>query len=710
MRWLSARYRLLSPRDVIDAFGPVLILIAQNLAVFKNHYFREYTFPWDFGNQLYAYTAFWTSVVQQGVFPSWVPFFGMGMPFDLILQSGWHYPPLYVFPLLRIAYSLHAAVVFQCLHVLFGALGMLVFLRLVFHTSRVGVWYALVGAFTFQFFGGFYSNAEHVDIVRAFAYAPWLFYAFTIPAADGPRFSSRFLFIPPLLFLVATGAYPGNLISSIAVLNLYFLLQLVAFWRRGAKPGAVVRLCGSVLFLELLGAGMSVVHLGPAWFFKSYLQRAGDFQTLARFSLGIEHLPALFLNNRLVPGEVSMTSTFVTLPALILCTYVPLRIVREHWPMAAILGFSVLMAAGDNSLVGILLPKWIAVLRYSRWPSSDYRVFIAISLIYFATLSARELLEGRIAWNSFLLRTGFVALWFSLALYAVHPDWGSAAVRSVIAVCLAAILCLAIPVLLGRQLRLHSALLIVPLLALVSVDAARVLPHMDTWKLQASRRLRLYDLGTATPERRPARLERQGTTEYDWEGFITGRYILSTFIRPNMLGPASLVLEEPAYKEYMLAAWTPLFRDGPPEIEADRNDVEVPPEWIGGAFRSSADAPLTQVRQTRYGLNEIAYEVSLGSPRLMIENEMYFPGWTAGLESAQGPTSIRAVSVNGLFRAWLLPAGDYTMRARFEFPYAKAFAGISAVAFASWVLVLSDCTRRAWRRHKSRLVADNPES
>ncbi len=35
-----------------------------------------------------------------------------------------------------------------------------------------------LGAFVFQFFGGFYSNAEHVDIIRAFALTPWLLYSF----------------------------------------------------------------------------------------------------------------------------------------------------------------------------------------------------------------------------------------------------------------------------------------------------------------------------------------------------------------------------------------------------------------------------------------------------------------------------------------------------------------------------------------------------
>ena len=40
--------------------------------------------------------------------------------------------------------------------------------------------YAIIGAIAFQFFGGFYANSEHVDIVRGFVLLPWLFYVFTL--------------------------------------------------------------------------------------------------------------------------------------------------------------------------------------------------------------------------------------------------------------------------------------------------------------------------------------------------------------------------------------------------------------------------------------------------------------------------------------------------------------------------------------------------
>ena len=695
-------------RAFADAAWPVVILIAQNLVIFQNHYFRGYVFPWDFSQEYYAFTAFWTTVVGRGVFPSWVPFYAAGMPFDLLLQSGYHYPPLYLFPLLKISYSLHAAVVIQCLHVLFGAVGMYLFLRLAIQTERRASLYALLGAFAFQFFGGFYSNSEHVDIVRAFSFAPWLFFLFTVSAERAAGTSLRFLLIPPLILLLATGAYPGNLISSIAVINLYLLLQLIAQWARGARPANALRLGAFVLSLEVLGFALSMFHLGPGWFFRGYLQRATDFQTLTRFSPGIEHLPALFLDNALVPGEISMTSTFVALPTLILVTFLPLDVLRKHWPMAAVSLFSLLMAAGDNTFVGAQLPRFIPVLRYSRNPSSDYRVFFAIGLILFAALSARALVEAGIGWKRFLLRTGIVLLWFTPAVYVSYPILASSPVYEVIAVCIATIACLAIPAFYRGPLKLRGTPVMAMLLVLLALDAARVLPNMRSWQEQSSRRLRLYDLDVNTFETRPARIEKLSVADYGWEGFITGRFTLNNAVLPKMLASALLVQQDPTYKEYMLAAWSPLFFEGHPQTDVNRNNIVMSPESIGAAWRSAAGVPWAQVRQTRYGLNEIAYEAALDSPGLMIENEMYFPGWTASLTSAQGTTRIRAVSVNGLFRAWLLPAGHYSMLARFEFPYARVFAWVSVIALATWIFLLFGHTRRSLELEGNNLQAASP--
>lgn len=68
---------------------------------------------------------------------------------------------------------------------------------------------------------------------------------------------------------------------------------------------------------------------------------------------------------------------------------------------------------------------------------------------------------------------------------------------------------------------------------------------------------------------------------------------------------------------------------------------------------------------------------------------MYFPGWTAELISKNETTTIQAVSVNGLYRAWLLPPGSYKMLAQFEFPNVRVYNGVSLAALAIWIFLLA---------------------
>ena len=153
----------------------IAVLAIQNIAIFWNHYFNKMGFPWDFSAGYYSVTAFWTTAVSQGIIPQWIPFQSIGYPLFLNSQSGFYYPFFWFFSLFSIPYTLDAAVIFQVLHVLLGSIGMFFFLKYIFKSSR----YALLGAIAFQFFGGFFANAQHADIVRAFAIMPWMFYVFT---------------------------------------------------------------------------------------------------------------------------------------------------------------------------------------------------------------------------------------------------------------------------------------------------------------------------------------------------------------------------------------------------------------------------------------------------------------------------------------------------------------------------------------------------
>jgi hypothetical protein len=286
---------------------------------------------------------------------------------------------------------------------------MFLLLNLIFKSSR----YAFIGAVAFQFFGGFYSNAEHSDIIRAFAIAPWLFYVIKLNI-DQPSLTRRTLFIPIVIYFLATGGYPGNFISSLFIIPIFLCLEIFHAYlkvkRRALKVGA------AMFGLMVIGISIAVVHLGPIWQERNELTRfTGQFSSLVHVELSIDDVPALFMSSRPIPGEPSMTSTFVTLPMLIFASFIPISAIKKHWVFVVVLILSILMVAGPHSPFWQAISSVVPTFDLSRFPSSDYRAFIAIPLIILGTAGLRSIIECKLSWKQLVLRAAFVFAWFSLA-------------------------------------------------------------------------------------------------------------------------------------------------------------------------------------------------------------------------------------------------------------------------------------------------------
>ena len=318
-----------------------IFLLIQNVAIFWAHYFRNVGFPLDFLTTYYAWPAFWTTAISTGIFPQWIPYQSMGYPLATNAQSGLYYPIFWLFPLLHIPFTLQAAVIVQTLHVLFGSIGMFLLLNLIFKSSR----YAFIGAVAFQFFGGFYSNAEHSDIIRAFSITPWLFYVIKLNI-DKPSITRRSLFIPIVIYFLATGGYPGNFISSLFIIPIFLCLEIFHAYlkvkRRALKVGA------AMFGLIVIGISISAIHIGPIWQERNELTR---FISLTPQHTGLwkKDIPALFMSSRPISGEPSMISTFVTLPMLIFASFISISAIKKHWIFITILILSILMVAGPHS-------------------------------------------------------------------------------------------------------------------------------------------------------------------------------------------------------------------------------------------------------------------------------------------------------------------------------------------------------------------------
>lgn len=671
------------------------VLLIQNLAIYWGHYFEDVGFRWDFPQGYYGVAALWLAAVQRGINIQWIPFQEMGYPLALQLQSGFYYPPFWAFPLLHVPYTLHAAVVFQILHVLFGAVGMFFFLR----ETQKSAAFALIGAFIFQFFGGFYSNSEHPDIIRAFALTPWLLYMVTFNLSSAARLPRRVLLTPLFVYLLATGGYPGNLISGMLIAGAYVAAQLGDGLRKGIAPRQLLVTGGSLAGLTLLGITMAAISLGPSWTNRNLMDRYGRFESLVPFGLWIEHLPALFLTNKTVPGEISMTSSYVTLPALILASFVPLARLKQYWTQTLIGVLGLLMVPGTKSIFWVAMTTLLPPLRFSRFPSSDYRLFLAIPLIFFALLGLRAILEKELTWRSVLTRTVFVVLWLSAGVYFGYAGQWNEAVLQVILIAGATSLLM---LFLWKSRSGLTGLVAASVILVVALDGVRVLPDMNTWQepeisswyykngwpYEKDGVPLTYYIFSNLPKTRPARLE-VPKYQFDWGGYIDGRFMLEENGGAiGLLQADRIVQSNASYKQYMLRQWTPVLLD-PAATGGSTSEIALPGFDPLASLANTAANPAGGIQQTFYGLNDIVYTVSLKQPRLLVENEIYFPGWTAELTSPGQEQQVQALDVNGAFRAWLLPAGNYQMMAHFVLPNLLIYQAVSFASLGLWLLVVA---------------------
>ena len=113
---------------------------------------------------------------------------------------------------------------------------------------------------------------------------------------DDPKITKRLLFIPIVVYFLATGAYPGNLISSLFIIPVFLSLQIVHAYTkvkcRALKVGAVMT------GLLILGISISVVHLGPIWQEKGDLTRFTNYASQQHAGLSVPHvLASLFMSD-----------------------------------------------------------------------------------------------------------------------------------------------------------------------------------------------------------------------------------------------------------------------------------------------------------------------------------------------------------------------------------------------------------------------------
>ena len=371
----------------------LLVLTLVNVLLFQQHYLGQATFPWDFIGGYHYQSVSWhldSNWLRQS---QYVPWGDGGFPAAWSLQNGSFYLPLSLLDVLRIPYTLYTATILQSLHHLWAMLGLYLLGR------RLGAEWA-AALFAAVIFGAgvtFFSNAQHVDIVRGTAWLPWVLWV-VMPGADTPRrakqravqLCARIV----VLHQFAVSAYPGIVATLAPFLLLWVAVFYAPAFRRSGSSERVTARAG--LAWLVVAAVVAALLLAPKFlpFIDIMLaDSAGRVQARPEtFSLGEVALivSTLFGDYEgTLPHHYTMNSLWLS-PFIIAVLVAAGTVSRTHRNVLAMLAAAFVYFLVDL-VVGLPTPRDAI----SRFPITDHRALLHTLAAAALALSVGHDREGR---------------------------------------------------------------------------------------------------------------------------------------------------------------------------------------------------------------------------------------------------------------------------------------------------------------------------
>ena len=671
---------------ILSFSGCLLGLFAIHFVIFRDHWLGRKWFPFDFPAGYYATVAYWVTSLQSGEWPQWIPYQSMGYPLLMNPQIGFFYPPFWTFVVLHISYTLHAAVIVQILHILFASVGILLLANRLFGSLLA----AECGAAAFLLFGSFFTNAEHADIIRGFAWVPWLLWA---AIATEKSLDTRNCMLPLLLACFITGAYTGQVIAGMFLVGVFLLVQAAQqYYIR--RERAVIK----NLFFEFGLIGLGVL-LASAFL----LTGAALTGELTR-SRGVSSLPVTYLTGRnlfelvfpsdlMNPGQdYSMSGMQLPIVLLLFVPLISLKFLKRLVPILVVAGFAAVMAFTTFAAVNRGIRHLFPVLSLSRFPAADYREFVCLAVLLLATGGlASTMHDSSEHWKK-TAGTLFMCAVFGLVCltclqHDIAPQFVSTFLRIAKGAMFAALgvsFLVWVCCWLRRPKLLGIALLpLIPIIMFPAIDSEkRFWADPDLLKnvydghgfpLQVNGELRTKAIFRRKETSRGPRVFADNIHLPSWWGYLEGAYLTndSGGVVPLTRRTAE---ENPEILQF---------------VEAPSQILQIPCDTDQSAC--AGESPVVELsnqpragKPIEYSRNSIAYEVNVSSRSLVVENEMAIRGWRASVDGTKVPVG----KVNGCLRGWIVPAGKHLVRLRYQTPLLLPGILLSGVGFAAWLVIL----------------------
>ena len=311
--------------------------------------------------------------------PNWMPFMWGGYPAAASWQNSAFYLPVGIIASL-VPFTIRVAALLNGLHLIFGALGAYVLVR----RYGLGLLPALF-AFGAYFFGvAFFGNAQHTDIVRGFAWLPWVL------LCTSPKWHWHRVWAVPvatvILWQTLVATYPG-----VTVMMVYGVVAWIVLTRIGKRRGNATK---DLLPLAIAGIAAVLMFLIKALPFFLVRGAGGAVAEPPTAAVGLGIISTLFFNHESIAlqgvgEEPTMRSLFVIAPTL------PLVMCAKKSRL--VLGGLGLIAVA--AVIGIPTAPWSPIIELlpgiglSRFQWADSRILLMIGIIVIAANGLHNLMS-----------------------------------------------------------------------------------------------------------------------------------------------------------------------------------------------------------------------------------------------------------------------------------------------------------------------------
>jgi hypothetical protein len=368
--------------------------------VFRGYLIGQKSPSWDFITSYFTASYVWWNNGSFFAPPNYLPYAFSGFPAHLSAQASSWYLPVGLLAELKI-YNLHSASILQVITIFVGVIGFY-FLALAWNLPKS---ISLIVALSFLFTPGFFSSASHVDIVRGWAFVPWVL-LFLKPISNTTWWKPILIALISFQFMI--GVYPGIIISTFYILIFYVGLNL--YYDKNLRSNYFVY---QVLPFGL-GVGLSLIKWIPL-LIADRIDRGGNSVEINSaiistiiYPFDTSVLPPEFFN--ILLNDITMRSLFI-MPIILLLILLLQRIDRLVVTFLVISTVAIIL--GIDLFTTNQWQESLPLLGESRFRTIDFKLFWTLGALMLGGRALQQAKETKISYlrGGVALLIAFSFLW-----------------------------------------------------------------------------------------------------------------------------------------------------------------------------------------------------------------------------------------------------------------------------------------------------------